>query len=114
MAAEEPIPFLDAVRTSRDLVYATSNTPALLLCRPCHVCSGTGRDQNQQTMYDPTRTLEALACKACQGLGHFKEYVTLHDLYLAFLPYMLRAFEEKIPELVSRLPYEIVREIMES
>lgn len=109
-------PKLELPPLPENLTYTTETH--FVLCVSCFKCQGTGRDQDQSLMYNPTKTLDDLRCKDCGGTGRKNRYITLHELYEVmepvFMEKVIDKFLEKLPEILASMQYEVVRSIMES
>jgi len=113
---EDKPPRLALPNLPENLTFSSETHFALVV--PCIYCQGTGRDQDQSKLYNPTLTLDDLRCKECKGVGKRPRYMTLQELYETMEPYFLqRAYDKflaNLPEILAAMQYEVVRSVMES
>jgi hypothetical protein len=95
-----------------NLVY--SQEMQLAVCRPCHMCQGTGGTQDQNKLYNSTLSLQQRKCLECDGRGYFPQFITFSKLVEVLGPLLFTRFIEQLPEIIAKAQIAVIQSVMES
>ncbi len=84
------------------------------MCKPCVLCHGSGRSQDQSKLYNPSLSLEDIRCKECRGRGYSQEFLSLDQLYQLLSPILMEDVVKHLPEIIAKTQLAVIESVMES